>query len=155
MDAPRLKQLDETLGRLWSSRVDKFTVDAWRCRLFMNLTSTEFGKDTLFELIFSRVSGFSFLHNIENYSATGHSSERFEFLGEDEVEPSDYTELTSVHYRSTPSYQVVWNHLTAKNPLVVSFRPNFLLEMWSSLLLIEAMDVTINKETFEVGRSEA
>ncbi len=98
----------------------------------------EGSKVDFFEVMFIDVSSHYYLKN--------NGSDRFTFY---EVEAGDYLELTSIEYYESGIGNILINSVHHDWANDYYSKANFLLEIWSSVLFIEANALKINDITYK------
>ncbi|MDF1508546.1 hypothetical protein PZE06_10130 [Robertmurraya sp. DFI.2.37] len=131
-----MENLNEKLGSLWASVIEEIDFNLMENSIRMNLKLTENGNVEYFEIAFKNVSSYSFLKN--------KGENRFSF---DELEDGDYLELTSIDYFENGIGEISMNSSYEWTKEYYS-SANFVVEIWSSLLLIEADIFELNKKTY-------
>jgi hypothetical protein len=133
-----VKELQEQLNSLWAGVVEQLQFDILNHKITFHIKVNN-GIVQKSELIFKEVSAYYFIENS--------GDERLNLI---EPDDGDYLELTSIDYYengvglvSIQSSSIDWVEQYYSSA-------NFVLELWSSMLLIEAKSVTINGKAFNV-----
>lgn len=133
-------QLEEELNALWDGIIEKMDFDILGHTIRLNTKAVIDDKTTKrYTIVFSGVSSFYFIEN------TG--TERFNLS---QPSPGDFLELSMVVYYKKGVGKIGINPDKTWTEQWHS-SANFALELWSSILFIEAHSVTINHRTFDVG----
>jgi hypothetical protein len=133
-----VKDLQLQLNNLWAGIIKKIDFDILNGRITLSVEVIEDGNVNDFEVNFIDVSSHYYLKN--------NGSNRFSFY---EVEDGDYLELTSVDYYSSGIGDIIINSLTNEWVCEYFSKANFVIEIWSSILFIEAKAIKINSVTYE------
>lgn len=135
-----MEKLKARLDNLWANVIDEMNIDVFNHRITFTTRAIDSGIITNYQLTFEEVSSFYFVE--------GTGEERFKLL---EPEVDSYLELTSIDYHpkgigliSVMSKTEEWVNQYISNS-------NFTLEIWNSMLFVEAKRVVINGKTFDVG----
>lgn len=133
-------QLDSFLNKLWASVLDSFNIDVLTHTIILNADVIDDDKCVTYKVVFKGVSAFYFLED---------SGEKR--LNPPKPDNGDYTEITSIDYypNGIGTISIKSSSESWVNQYFSS--ANFALELWNSMLLIEARSVTINDYEFEVG----
>lgn len=132
-----MDKLRKQLNHLWAGEITYINFDLLKKSVTINIIVTENEKTENFEVIFINVSAYYFINN--------NGENRFDFY---EVEQDDYLELTSIDYIGREIKEIKINsHSKWVDEYFSS--ANFLLEIWSSIVLIEAESIKINGIAFE------
>lgn len=132
-----MELLKNELNSLWAGLIEKFEVDMLKNTIFLNIKILDNNVETHFDLTFNDVSAHYFVKN--------NGLNRFEHFGTDE---GDYLEITSIEYLEPKSVEININSSSNKWAEEYYSSANFVLEIWSSMLFIEARSVTLNENTF-------
>ncbi|KIV56421.1 hypothetical protein AM501_09705 [Aneurinibacillus migulanus] len=135
-----MNQLNSFLNKLWASVLDSFSIDVLTHTIILNANVIDDDKCVTYKVIFKGVSAFYFL---EDYGEKR--------LNPPEPDNGDYTEITSIDYypNGIGTISIKSSSESWVNQYFSS--ANFTLELWNSMLLIEARSITINDYEFEVG----
>jgi len=135
-----LEQLKAYLDDLWANVIDEMNIDVLNHRIAFTTKAIDNGKLTNYHLTFEEVSSFYFVE--------GTGEERFNLL---EPDKDSYLELTSIEYHpkgigliSVKSKTEEWVNKYISNS-------NFSIEIWNSMLFVEAKRLTINGQSFDIG----
>ena len=128
--------LESQLNQLWASVIEGFSVDLCAHTISMDIRTKQ-DDNVEYRVVFGGVSSF--------YFVGGESDERFN------RPPWDYAELSEVYFYSQDVHRI--SHRFAQKPGFAQYgsSANFVLEMWSSCLFVEASSVVINDSRFDVG----
>ncbi|WP_088069947.1 YxiG family protein [Gottfriedia luciferensis] len=141
MESDKLKYLKENLDDLWANVIDEMNIDVFNHRIVFDTRAINDGIVKNYKLIFEDVSSFYFLENT--------SENRFNLL---ELDEDSYLELTSIYYYPKGIGLISINSKTDDNWVKqYSSNSNFSIEIWNSMLFVEAKRVVINDKVFDVG----
>lgn len=130
--------LEDMLNHLWASKITKLEFDLLRNLITINVISEDAGKFNNYNVTFFEVSSYYYTKNNGKSRLTDFS-----------YEEGDYLELTSIDY-----FEDGIGNITIQAPgkdwvNEYNAAANFALEIWSSLLLIEAKSIRINDSYFQ------
>jgi|LSQX01.2.fsa_nt_gb hypothetical protein len=135
-----MSELIKTLNLLWAGTIKRIEFILLKHSILLEIEVVENESVFNFEVIFEGVSSYFYSNN-----------EGDERLQIDSYDEGDYLELTSMHYIeegigdiSIKSQRESWT----KNWYASA---NFVLEIWSSYLFIEAKSLSVNGTKFQVG----
>jgi hypothetical protein len=131
------QELGSYLDALWGSIIDRFDVDICSHALSFGIRANDRNIWTDHKLVFEGVSSF--------YFVGGSGVSRFQ------GQEWDHAELSEIYYDETAVEQIIHRHLTDRAVEEDCSSANFVLEIWSSVLFIEAKTVVIDEHRFEVG----
>lgn len=131
--------LKSYLNQLWAGVIEEFEISPLNHTITLTIKSTEYGIEKKFNIVFGEVSAYFFVEN--------NGDKRFNLLSYDE---EDYLELTSIEYYEDGVGKVMIESSTSRWTDQYFSSANFVLEIWSSVLFIEANTVGINGEIFKV-----
>ena len=133
MKQKQLEQLYEEFGKIWASKINNFEINLLYRTIKLDLEIG--GSDKTYQVIFEGVSSYYYI--VGNKKAAV------------DVQPGYYSELTEIYY--SPGEQLVLQQNIAhiNKPYHHSY-PNFWLEIWESVLLIEAKAFIINGKRYDV-----
>lgn len=128
-----MQALKFQLNKLWAGIIEKIDFDLQNETINIDIKVIENGNVNDFEVIFNGVSSHYFIKN--------NGSNRFSYF---EVEDEDYLELTSIDYFESGVGDITIKSLS--NDWVDEYfsSANFVLEIWSSILFIEAKTIKLN-----------
>lgn len=134
-----LDDLRSQLNQLWSGVIKNINFDFLNGALSLKITVIENEMASNFDIIFQEVSAHYFIRN------NGESR-----LTTFQVEQGDYLELTSIDYFSNGIGEITIS--SNGNEWVNQYfsSANFVLEIWSSVLFIEAQKMIINGISYNV-----
>ncbi|WP_315077929.1 hypothetical protein [uncultured Clostridium sp.] len=135
-------ELQNKLNELWAGVIELFQINILKNTISFIIKVIEDGQEHKYNVVFNGVSSYYFVHD------SGES--RYNLF---DPEDDDYLELTSIDYYKN-GLDIKMKSFTEEWAKQYYSNTNFVLEIWSSILFIEAKSVTINKETFEVGYSK-
>ncbi|WP_252250330.1 hypothetical protein [Clostridium sp. ZBS13] len=135
-------ELQNKLNELWAGVIELFQINILKNTISFIIKVIEDGQEHKYNVVFNGVSSYYFVHD---------SGEcRYNLF---DSEDDDYLELTSIDYYKN-GLDIKMKSLTEEWVKQYYSNTNFVLEIWSSILFIEAKSVTINEKTFEVGYSK-
>ncbi|MBI6871806.1 hypothetical protein I6U51_03680 [Clostridium aciditolerans] len=128
------------LNELWDGTIEKFNVDILRNTLSFKLKviANEVSKE--FNLIFKGVSSFYFIEDI--------GEKRYNL---NKYDNNDYMELTSIDYYEKGIGKITIDSLSEDWATQWKSSANFTIELWNSILFLEAKCVVINDESFDIS----
>ncbi|GAB1154441.1 hypothetical protein YWY31_04660 [Paenibacillus illinoisensis] len=134
-----MDELKMQLNQLWSGIIKNINFDLLNGELSLEIKVIENGMISNFDIIFQEVSAHYFIRNNGESRLTT-------FL----VEQGDYLELSSIDYFSNGIGEITIH--SKGNEWVNQYfsSANFVLEIWSSILFIEAKKMIINGITYNV-----
>lgn len=135
-------KLQNKLNELWSGIIKYYQINILDNTINFNIEVIENGQSNKYDLVFNKVSSYYFVHNREE--------QRHSITDPDE---GDYLELTSIEYYKN-GLDIKMKSLTEDWSKQYYSNANFILEIWNSMLFIEAKSVAINEKVFEVGYSQ-
>lgn len=134
-----LDEIQKKLNELWSSVIDYYEFNILKHIIIFNVTVIENGKKVKYSVTFKGVSAYHF------YEDGGEQR-----LYPVEPDDGDYSELTSIQYYKngignikTESQIEQWAEKYYSNA-------NFVLEIWNSMLFIEASNIILDDVEYEV-----
>lgn len=133
-----MKKLQEGFADLWGSIILETKFNLIQDEITMDLKSIDHGETTYYKLRFCEVSAYYYAKNtVEN---------RYEFYDEDKVE---YLEITTIDYENDiiVNLQVPDEKEWSQD---YSSQFNVSLEIWNSILYIEARQVIINDKIYNL-----
>ncbi len=149
-----VKKIDEELDKLEESTIEKIDFDLLKHEIVFDLTTYEGNEQVKNKLFFKNVSAFFCLNDL--------GSDRFRFTP---FEPDNRLELTSIAFYPTglgtislsnvkASMGTIWfsQDKTASLESQMYSSANFVLEIWSRYLYIEATCIEINNTVYELPR---
>jgi hypothetical protein len=135
------KELQSTLDALWASRVESLRFDPLDHRISFGLRVTKEGREYAYQLVFEGVASFYYVYEI----------------GEGRLELSPrapcggYLELTTICYHRQGVGRIGITSRTEDWVQQWWASANFVIELWSRMLFIEASQIAVNDQVFEVG----
>ena len=139
----RVNELTENLNSLWTGIIKRINFDLLKHSIVLELEIIENTKVFNYELIFEEVSSYFFLNNEGN--------NRIEIYP---YEEGDYLELTAIHYIKEGIGDIVIKSQQEEWTRNLYASANFVLEIWSSYLFIEAKSVLVNGKKFYVATED-
>lgn len=134
-------KLQNKLNELWAGIIELLEFDILKNTISFIIKVIEYGEEKKYNVIFNGVSSYYFVHDS--------GEKRYNLF---DPEEGEYLELTSIYYYENV-LDIKIESLTEKWAKQYSSNANFVLEIWSSMLFIEAKNVIINKKIFEVEYS--
>lgn len=129
------------LDRLWAGVIQHLNFDILQHTITFHIQTIDNDDVDHFILTFKGVSSYYFVEDSEE--------KRLHPIDPDE---DAYLELTSIDYYENGVGQISIQSSSENNWVNNYFSSaNFVLELWNSMLFIEAQIVTINDETFKVS----
>jgi hypothetical protein len=136
MDTQLLKS---KLNKLWSGIITNFNFDLCAHTLSFDVTLERTGRRK-HKVVFEGVSSF--------YFVSGLGERRFE------MDKWDYAELSEIYYNASPTDKIAHTRTTAEYVTQDQSCANFIIEIWSSTLFVEAESIKIDHHHFWVGYPE-
>ena len=136
MDQEKLKK---DLNQLWAGVMENITFDPLKNNIILQVKVIENAKEENFKVEFDGVSAFYWVRNNGN--------KRFNLPLPDE---GDFLELTSIDYFGGGIGEILIESASYEWAKQYFSSANFALEIWSSMLFIEAKSITINDKLFEI-----
>lgn len=135
-----MEQLKAYIDDLWANVIVEMNIDVYNHRITFITKAIDDGTITNNHLMFEEVSSFYFVES------TGEG--RFNLL---EPEEDSYLELTSIEYYPNGVGVISVKSKTEEWVKQYISNSNFTIEIWSSMLFVEAKRIVINGKTFDVG----
>jgi hypothetical protein len=135
-----LEQLKAWLDNLWANVIDEINIDVFNHRITFSTKAIDNGTITNYQLTFEEVSSFYFVE--------GTGEDRFNLL---EPEEDSYLELTTIDYHPNGIGSITVKSKTEEWVKRYISNSNFTIEIWNSMLFVEAERLVINGKTFDVG----
>ena len=132
-------EIQDKLNELWAGVVDFYEIDILKHLIKFNITVLENGERTSYCILFKGVSSYHFYED---------SQERR--LNPIEPDEGDYSELTSINFIKNGIGNIKIEASTDRWVEQYYSNANFVLEIWNSMLFIEAKYITINGVEYEV-----
>lgn len=134
-----MSDLIETLNLLWAGTIKTIDFNLLNHSIFLEIEVFENANVFKYEVIFEGVSAFYFSQN--------EGDNRLQTPLYDE---GDYLELTSIHYVKEGIGNILIESPREKWTKNWYASANFILEIWSSHLFIEAKSLSVNGRKFQV-----
>lgn len=128
-----MDELKKQLNKLWSGVIENINFDYLKGSFFLKIKVIEDGVVSNFDVCFNEVSAYYYVRDIGENRLT-----YFQF------EEGDYLELTSIDYYENGIGEIVIKSTVENWTNQFFSSANFVLEIWNSMLFIEAKKVTIN-----------
>ena len=128
-----LGQLKGYLEDLWANVIDNLNIDVMNHKISLTTRAIDDSKVTYYQLSFEEVSSFYFIENS--------GEERFNLF---ELEEDSYLELTSIDYHPKGIGLISIKSKTDHWVKQYISNSNFSIEIWNSMLFVEAKRVVIN-----------
>lgn len=119
--------------------IEEFEINPLNHNITITIKSTEYGIEKKINIVFGEVSAYFFVEN--------NGDKKINLLSYDK---EDYLELTSIEYYEVGVGKVMIESSASRWTDQYFSSANFVLEIWSSVLFIEAKTVGINGEIFKV-----
>jgi hypothetical protein len=130
------RSITSALNHFWASIIEKFEINPFLYQISIDLKI--FSSESISEnhnVVFKGVSSFCFIND--------KGEERFK------MPEWENTELSEIYFSNQPT-----DHITYQDEKIdtrhFSADPNFYLEMWSSVFLIEAKEIVIDSVHYQV-----
>ena len=134
-----MNALTERLNNFWESVIKKINIDMLDNSISIGLEVIENGNFSRHTITFREVSSYFYLNNIGESRLNIH-----------QVEESDYLELTSINYLKDGIGQIKVDSTTEKWVNQCSASANFVLEIWSKVLFVEAQKIMVDEEEYNI-----
>lgn len=133
-------EIQNRLNELWSGIIESYEFNILEHIIKFKVTVIENEKKSKYLIIFKGVSSYHFYNN--------RKEERFNVI---EPEAEDYIELTSIQFYPNGIGNI--RIKSSKERWIEQYysNVNFVLEIWSSMLLIEANTITFNNVEYEIN----
>lgn len=133
-----MNELKLQLNKLWAGTIENLKIDLLNSSIALKIRVIENGVLSNFEVIFYEISAHYFIKDS--------GENRLENI---QVEEGDYLELTSIDYFETGIGDITIRSMTNNWVNQYFSSANFALEIWSSMLFIEAKKIAINGVVFD------
>ena len=130
--------IQSEINRLWAGIIKKFDVDLTRMAITMEIDIIDSGKSESHKLRFEQIRAF-FFNNLR-------------YL--EQQEEWKYIELSEIHYYPKTLQDtdlLIYRPLSKLKREESMVKPNFVLIIWSTELLIQSSVLSIDNNTFQVG----
>ena len=134
-----MDKIQNKLNELWAAVIDFYEFDILNHTITFELTVIENGKEEKHNVKFKGVSSYHFYEDSEE--------QRINPLEPDE---GDYLELTSIQFYENGIGDITTKSETEKWAEQYYSNSNFVLEMWNSMLFIEASNIILNDVEYKV-----
>lgn len=128
-----LDKIQNKLNELWAGIIDFYKFDIFNHTITLDVTVIENGEEKKYNVKFKGVSAYHFYENS--------GEERINLL---ELDEGDYLELTSIQFYESGVGDIRIKSETEKWAEQYYSNSNFILEIWESILFIEASSIIIN-----------
>lgn len=130
-------ELSNILSTLEGAIIEKFVIDLITHQVIINTNTVINGTEEKHSLIFDGVSAYYYVGN----------------SGEWRFNPTtrDHIEITDILFVGDREIKIKQMNTKQKNKPEYSTYANFWLDIWESVLMIEAKQITIDGRGFEVG----
>jgi hypothetical protein len=135
-----MNSLKDCLDNLWYNVIDDIKVDVFNHRIIFNTRARKDETIIFNQITLEEVSSFYFVEGIDK--------DRFNLL---ELEEGDFLELTSIDYHPKGIGLIAIKSKTEDWVQQYISNSNFSIEIWSSMLFVEAKRAIINEIVFDVG----
>lgn len=130
--------INKLLEPLWSTIIEQFDVNMKDHSIKLIINSCENKVETSYTVIFDDVAAYSWINGSFEQGKDRYDSEKWNFI-----------DLTSLIYTTNAKISVIANF----NENKFFSTPNFMIEIWNSILLIEAGKLTINGITYVLNKN--
>lgn len=134
-----LDKIQNKLNELWAGVIEFYKFDILNHVITFNVTVIENGKEEKYSIKFKGVSSYHFYEDSEE--------ERINPLDPDD---GDYLELTSIQFYENGVGDITTKSETEKWAEQYYSNSNFVLEIWNSMLFIEASNIILNDIEYKV-----
>ena len=134
-----LDKIQNKLNELWAGVIDFYKFDILNHAITFNITVIENGKEEKYSIKFKGVSSYHFYEDSEE--------QRINPL---EPDDGDYLELISIQFYENGVGDITTKSETEKWAEQYYSNSNFVLEIWNSMLFIEASNVILNDIEYKV-----
>jgi hypothetical protein len=134
-----LDKIQNKLNELWAGVIDFYEFDILNHAITFNVTVIENGKEEKYSAKFKGVSSYHFYEDSEE--------QRINPLEPDE---GDYLELTSIQFYENGVGDITTKSETEKWAEQYYSNSNFVLEIWNSMLFIEASNIILNNVEYKL-----
>jgi hypothetical protein len=128
-----MDEIQNKLNELWAGVIDFYKFDIFKHTITLDVTVIENGEERRYNVKFKDVSAYHFYENS--------GEERINPL---ELDEGDYLELTSIQFFENGVGDIRIKSKTEKWVEQYYSNANFVLEIWESMLFIEASSIIIN-----------
>lgn len=135
-----LDKIQNKLNELWAGVIDFYEFDILNHAITFNVTVIENGKEEKYSIKFKGVSSYHFYEDSEE--------QRINPL---EPDDGDYLELTSIQFYENGLGDITTKSETEKWAEQYYSNSNFVLEIWNSMLFIEASNIILNDIEYKVN----
>lgn len=134
-----LDEIQDKLNELWAGVIDSYEIDILKHLIKFNITVLENGERTSYCILFKGVSSYHFYEDSQEQR-----------LNPIEPDEGDYSELTSINFIKNGIGNIKIEASTERWVEQYYSNANFILEIWNSMLFIEAKCIAINGVEYEV-----
>lgn len=138
MGSDLMQDLKKQLNKLWAGSIERINFDFLRGSISLKVKVIENNNTNFYEVFFHEVSSHYYLRN--------NGDSRFIFY---ELEDGDYLELTSIDYYESGIGNIAIKSHSDEWVNEYHSSANFALEIWSSMLFIEAKSIIINDVKYD------
>ncbi|WJE55379.1 hypothetical protein QRE66_27465 (plasmid) [Bacillus cereus] len=133
-------EIQSILDDLWGAKILDTHMDLLNDNINFTLQVIDDGVTKDFKIVFMDVSAFYYVKDDENL--------RFEFYDREKV---DFLELTTIYYQDPNLSEVKFNLQNEKKwSSQYSTGVNIIMEIWDSILLVEARRLSLNGEVIHL-----
>jgi hypothetical protein len=134
-----MTEIQNRLNNLWSGILESYEFNILKHIIKFKITVIENEKKSKYLIIFNGVSSYHFYNNSKE--------ERFNIIETDE---EDYLELTSIQFYPNGIGNI--RIKSSKERWIEQYysNVNFVLEMWNSMLFIEANSIVLNDVEYQI-----
>lgn len=134
-----LDKIQNKLNELWAGVIDFYEFDIRNHSITFNITVIENGKEEDYSVKFKGVSSYHFYEDSEEQR-----------INQIEPDEGDYLELTSIQFYENGIGDITTKSETEKWVEQYYSNSNFVLELWNSMLFIEANNIILNDVEYKV-----
>ncbi|WP_139905467.1 YxiG family protein [Clostridium thermarum] len=129
--------INKLLESLWGTIIEEFDINMKEHYIKLVIKSCENNIETSFIVIFKDVTAYSWVNSSFEQGKDRSDIEQWTFM-----------DLTSITYNPNAKLNVEGSLLNKK----IFAKPNFLLEIWNTMLLIEANKLIINDNVYDLNK---
>lgn len=137
-----LDKIQNKLNELWAGVIDFYEFNILNHTITFNVTVVENGKEEKYDIKFKGVSSYHFYEDSEEQR-----------INPQEPDDGDYLELTSIQYYENGVGNITTKSEAEKWAEQYYSNSNFVLEIWNSMLFIEASNIILNDVEYKVKYS--
>lgn len=134
-----MNTIDTVLNQLWGSKIESFNINMLEHVIYLKIIVNENSNSISYDVVIENVTGYCWVNDFYNFN-------------NEILVKWDTIDLTSIENKNGMEVKIkiksdlsVFNQ---KNIISKCFRPNLLLEIWNSVLLIQAEKVKVNDQDY-------